>query len=89
MTIVELLSIAFEATGRGAPASSYIPAAEEWVGRNPPSLEVMNQVALMNTKSSAFARAFAGGQFTYWGRGEALTEARYPDLNLYLNAPFC
>ena len=88
VTIVELLSISFEGAGRGVPASIHIPAAEDWVGKNPPSLEVMNQVALVNTKSKAFARAFAGGAGTYWGRGRALVEARYPDLDLYLKAPF-
>jgi len=89
MTIVELIAIAYEATGRGAPALHYIPLAEEWVGAHPPSQEGMDQVALIASKSTAFQRAYAGGQVTTSRTWEALTEARYPDLNMYLNAPFC
>jgi len=89
-SLSDILAFAFSCGSGGhfASPADHAARADAWIARHPPDLEVLAQVGLLLRGSPAFARAFASGQRTYYGCGEALAQRRYPALDAYITAPF-
>lgn len=85
MTITELMKLALDNLTL-CPSERI---AQEWIEKHPPNEAIMREFKLLDSKSEQFKRAFASGASMTDRSRQELAECRYPNLNAFLNEPFC